>query len=137
MSTCFVAPMAPSTLEAPLEMISQCASTGTMRDLIQATHSGGDRWFSSGPSISIGSRTRLPLNGRSKPSQEGSTNTVGLDGGQPIVSAPCRPGEAELNVSSFEARKSSHLRMTARDNGAHPELHLRTLSVPPSIVASK
>ena len=41
--------------------------------------------------------------------QEGSANTVGLDGGQPTISASRRPREAELNDSSFEARKSSHL----------------------------
>ncbi len=47
------------------------------------------------------------------------------------------PREAKLNVSSFEARKSSHLRMTAQDDGAHTASHRRTLSVAPSGVASK
>ena len=51
MCICFVALMVPSTLEARLEMIFQFASTSTMPELILATHSSGDRSFSSGPSI--------------------------------------------------------------------------------------
>jgi predicted GIY-YIG superfamily endonuclease len=74
---------------------------------------------------------------RLEPSQEGGTDTVGLDEHRPIVSAPRGPHEAKLNGSSFEARKSSHLGMTAQDDGAHTACHRRTLSVAPSGVASK
>jgi hypothetical protein len=47
------------------------------------------------------------------------------------------PREAELNRSSFEARKNSRLRITAGDDGAHTDSHRRTLSVAPSGIASK
>ena len=71
-----------------------------------------------------------------EPSQEGGVDTVGLGGDQPIGPAPCWIAETGMNSASFEARKGSHLRMTAADDGAHTAPHRRVIIVSPSTIAS-